>query len=509
MCVAPAARARSRSRPNLTRSLQRTQGFGVRPAAYSSSNSRITRSSNSGSRFQTWCASPRSVATARASWTASVEQQLRAPISRSPGHSSSVIANACRPESATRAATRLESTPPDMATATTAPRGSCSSGSSGTTAAGHGGDDGELVALADRRVEALAEADVGVVDVDVDELAKLARVIVEPVAEAGVRGIEILQRVLDRSTFDADLGTPVREPPQGTRDANRDCHRRPSIRRGAGPTVRRPALRCRAKVHDERTARRPRYRAVHQVVEHQLRPRLHAQVAIAHRANCHALALDLVGLADVHDAQRLLDEKDQPQVHPRHRTRVIVDRGDQPRGRRRSAADLLGPLAPQPADHGIATLAIARIDVTADTERVQMVQALLARAPQPSRYQIGVVVRVVHDAVRDDLLERGVVFDVGPGTVLGHRVDCAQQAFQTPRDQSMPGAVGEDGRAGHAEHVLSVACARNPAAWMRGSPAGRDPHPRIIRVPGRLRSPGWLDGRAQSATMSPRCPSFP
>src|SRR5438105_1056042 len=173
----------------------------------------MTRSSNAGSRSQRWWRSPRVVATSRASLTASAEQQLRAPAARSPGQSSSVMANACRPDSATRAATTLESTPPDIATATTAPRGSCSSGSSGTIAAGDGGDDGELVALADWRIEALAKADVGVIDVDVDELAQLAFVIVEAIPKTWVRRVEILQRVLDRSTFDAHLSAPARETP--------------------------------------------------------------------------------------------------------------------------------------------------------------------------------------------------------------------------------------------------------------------------------------------------------
>src|SRR5207249_781107 len=83
-------------------------------------------------------------------------------------HSASVMPMALSPRLATRAATTLESTPPDMATATTAELGSSSSGSSGTNrgSSRDRGDDGKLVALADRRVEALAEADVGVIDID-------------------------------------------------------------------------------------------------------------------------------------------------------------------------------------------------------------------------------------------------------------------------------------------------------------------------------------------------------
>src|SRR5207244_2950232 len=54
------------------------------------------------------------------------------------------------------------------------------------------------------------------------------------------------------------------------------------------------ALGRRVQLHDERAARRSRRCAADQVVEDELRPRLHAQVLITHRVEQHALALELV-----------------------------------------------------------------------------------------------------------------------------------------------------------------------------------------------------------------------
>src|SRR5579864_2978155 len=140
---------------------------------------------------------PSAPATRRASSTASMEQQPRSrSTSRSRAHIASVMPMARLPLAATRAAATLESTPPDIATATTAFRGSRASGFSATSA-GDGGDNGELVALAHRCVETLAEADVRVIDVDVDELAQLSRLVVETVAKSRVRGVEVPQRITD------------------------------------------------------------------------------------------------------------------------------------------------------------------------------------------------------------------------------------------------------------------------------------------------------------------------
>src|SRR5487761_1214779 len=146
----------------------------------------------------------RVAATRRASSTASSEQQPRSRSrSRSRGHIARVIPNDRRPEAAHNAAATDESTPPDMATAMTASSGSSAKGSSGTcagtlpvaaataaavmrcgsAAAGDGGHDRQLVTIADGGLEALLEPDVGVVDVDVDELAQAAVGLVQAITE--------------------------------------------------------------------------------------------------------------------------------------------------------------------------------------------------------------------------------------------------------------------------------------------------------------------------------------
>src|SRR5260221_9417720 len=57
--------------------------------------------------------------------------------------------------------------------------------------AGDGGDDGQVVVLPERGLEALAEADVRVVQVDVGELAEGAGPVIQTVGEAGGLGLQV------------------------------------------------------------------------------------------------------------------------------------------------------------------------------------------------------------------------------------------------------------------------------------------------------------------------------
>ena len=57
-------------------------------------------------------------------------------------------------------------------------------------------------------VDALQEADVLVGDEHVDEAAQLARVVEEPLGEAGVRGVERLQHLGDRAGLDRTSAAP-------------------------------------------------------------------------------------------------------------------------------------------------------------------------------------------------------------------------------------------------------------------------------------------------------------
>ena len=87
-------------------------------------------------------------------------------------------------------------------------------------------------------------------------------------------------------------------------------------------------------------------------------------------------------------------------------------------------------------------------------ERVQVVEAFLARPPQAPREQVRLVVGMVDDAVGNDLLQLRIVLDLRSGPVLGGRVDGPEHTLEAVRDQTVPGAIRKDGRSRHAENVL-------------------------------------------------------
>src|SRR5258708_24857399 len=91
-------------------------------------------------------------------------------------------------------------------------------------AAGDGGDDRQVVVLADGGVETLAEADVGVVEVDVDELAELAGAVVETVVEARELDLEVLERQRHGRALHLDLRASVGQAAKWPWDADGDCH---------------------------------------------------------------------------------------------------------------------------------------------------------------------------------------------------------------------------------------------------------------------------------------------
>src|SRR5215211_5712174 len=103
-------------RSKRTSPLQRTHGFGVRPAACSATKSSTTPDSKSSRRSSVTCGRPSECASARALATDSGEQHERAPSPSGSAQSSSVTAiTSCPASRAASAATAL-STPPLMAT---------------------------------------------------------------------------------------------------------------------------------------------------------------------------------------------------------------------------------------------------------------------------------------------------------------------------------------------------------------------------------------------------------
>jgi len=81
-------------------------------------------------------------------------------------------------------------------------------------------------------------------------------------------------------------------------------------------------------------------------------------------------------------------------------------------------------------------------------------ETLLARSPQAAGEQVRIVVGMVDDAVRNDLLQLGIVLDLGARPVLGGRMDRPEHALEAARDQTVPGAIRKDGRSRDAENVL-------------------------------------------------------
>src|SRR2546423_10397541 len=85
-------------------------------------------------------------------------------------------------------------------------------------------DDGKIVAVLQRRLEPGAEADVLVVPVDVDELAELALVVVEPLPKAGVLLVELVECLRDIAGIDLDDGCAAGELSQRPGHTNLDRH---------------------------------------------------------------------------------------------------------------------------------------------------------------------------------------------------------------------------------------------------------------------------------------------
>src|SRR5918999_948724 len=78
----------------------------------------------------------------------------------------------------------------------------------------HRGDDGHLRALRDGGIEALLEADILLVHVDVHEATQAPGVIEEAPSEPGVASLERLDHLRDRGPLDHGLRGPLRKRPE-------------------------------------------------------------------------------------------------------------------------------------------------------------------------------------------------------------------------------------------------------------------------------------------------------
>src|SRR6266849_8456787 len=86
------------------------------------------------------------------------------------------------------------------------------------------GDDGDVIAGLERRLVALEEANVLLVDVDVDEAAHLAALVHEALLEAGELRLQALDQAGDGVGLAFDLGLALRQRAQWRGDADEHGH---------------------------------------------------------------------------------------------------------------------------------------------------------------------------------------------------------------------------------------------------------------------------------------------
>src|SRR5487761_1774050 len=208
---------------------------------------------------------PSRLQTRRASSTASMEQQPPSPRSIASVPQRRMVT----PTVSAPAATEL-STPPLMATATTAPEESSrpprTPGSMGTkvpiswassetrVAAGLGtagdrGHDAELVARIEGRLQTPRGPDVVIVPVDVDEVAQPTRRLEDPRPEARVAPLQIAQGLGHGGAIHLHLRGASGQLPKGTGNPHLDAHFELLLTQfsignpGHGPSRRRPVPR--------------------------------------------------------------------------------------------------------------------------------------------------------------------------------------------------------------------------------------------------------------------------
>src|SRR5215470_1096471 len=89
---------------------------------------------------------------------------------------------------------------------------------------GDGGHDRHLVALFERGLATVEEADVFLVDVDVDETADLSALLEEAIPQAGKLSLEVVDRGSDRVRVGLHLGGALRHRPEGCGNAHDNAH---------------------------------------------------------------------------------------------------------------------------------------------------------------------------------------------------------------------------------------------------------------------------------------------
>src|SRR3984893_11322819 len=84
--------------------------------------------------------------------------------------------------------------------------------------------DGEVVAVLERRLQPRPEANILVVPVDVDELAKFSLVVIQALLETRELLVQFVKRLRHVAGIDLDNGRTAGQLPKSARDADLDRH---------------------------------------------------------------------------------------------------------------------------------------------------------------------------------------------------------------------------------------------------------------------------------------------
>src|SRR6266704_5310831 len=98
-------------------------------------------------------------------------------------------------------------------------------GSGGSAPSGYGRDDGHLVSRLELRLRALEEADVLLVDVEVDEAAHLAAFVLEALLDPGELLFEVFDEIGHVVGGDLHLGLPLGQGAERRGNPYEHCHR--------------------------------------------------------------------------------------------------------------------------------------------------------------------------------------------------------------------------------------------------------------------------------------------
>src|SRR3954447_1907648 len=206
-----------------------------------------------------------------------------------------------------------------------------------------------------------------------------------------------------------------------------------------------PARRSRAPASVARSDRRRPARDVIsrrlsprcQGLEHELAPRLEVLAHGLHVRVARPLRCELVGLADCHGSPAGLGLEHDPEMDGADIGRVVVEESDEPQRRPKVGLDLLRPLALEAAHDAV----VARVQVTADTQRVAVMKPRVHAGAGPTHQEPADA--IAQDEVRDELLARWIGLDGGTRAVLAGTLEAGDLGAVDVASHAAPGAVGE------------------------------------------------------------------